>query len=203
MIEEEQNKHDDRELRRSQNLSTHIDADDVKYAHDDHKSQSNASLTTTAFINDNNNQQHQAPLDINAIADDVEAMKYFEGDNTNTIKQRLKRSIKKAKKGQWRKADAALGDGAIVDLNINDNWTKTQSKFPASTPITPIPTTTRPKWHLKQTEIAPILNKLPQQRCGGNSSIINDILFWAINNNNIHGFQNALSNLARTMNNIG
>ena len=27
------------------------------------------------------------------------------------------------------KADAAMNDGAIINLNINDNWTKTQSKF--------------------------------------------------------------------------
>ena len=113
----------------------------ISHAATNNPAQSN---TTTSFINDNQTTQHQTPLDINAIANDVEGMKYYEGDDTNTIKQRLKRCIKKVKKGQWRKADAALGEGASLDLNVNNKWTKTYNKFPDATPIKPIPTTNHP-----------------------------------------------------------
>ena len=49
-------------------------------------------------------------------------MKYFEDDDEYIIRNRIKRCITKAKRRQWKKADAALGATALVDLNINKGW---------------------------------------------------------------------------------
>ena len=96
IIENEQQKHNDRELRRSNNnqsnasTSTNID---------DHK-QSNPS-----FINDTQPTRYTEPLDLNSIANTAQQMKYYDNDSENTIKNRIRRCLNKAKKGQWKKAD--------------------------------------------------------------------------------------------------
>ena len=126
-------------------------------------------------------------------------MKYYNKNTEDTIKYRLRRCIKKAKKGQWKKADAALGDGAIINLHINNNWQKTQSKFVPAQPITS-PTASKPQqWHLKDNQIHNILKNIPPQSTGGNSAINNDIILWAINNNNVSNIEGSLSKLAKSM----
>ena len=62
-------------------------------------------------------------------------MKYFEDDDEYMIKSRIKRCITRAKRGPWKKADAALIDAALIDLNINDDWNKTQSRCTTSPAI--------------------------------------------------------------------
>ena len=73
-------------------------------------------------------QQNKDPVDLNATADDVDNMKYYEDDDEYIIRNGIKKYIQKAKKREWKKADAALGENALVDLNVNDNWNEVQSK---------------------------------------------------------------------------
>ena len=196
MIEQEQNKHNERELRRINNLNR---------SNNDKPIRSNTNPTeqkyadSNTFINDTQSQPFADPLDLNAIAHSAQRMKYYEDDTEKTIKQRIKRSIKKAKKGQWKKADTALGDGAVVNLYINNNWKKTQNKFVDPQPIPITNNSTKSSWNLTPKEVHNILKNIPPQSAGGNSAINNDIILWAINNDNVSDIVGVITKLAKTM----
>ena len=170
IIEQEQNKHNERELRRINNLSP--------------ATQNAINPTTTApnpteqkypenntFINNLRSPPYTEPLDFNAIAQSAQRMKYFEDDAETTIKSRIRRCIKKAKKGQWKKADTALGDEAIINLHINNNWEKTQNKFVAPQPMPASNNAPQSKWNLTSKEVHSIIKNIPQQSTRGNSAI--------------------------------
>ena len=126
-------------------------------------------------------------------------MKYYEDDTNHTVKNRLRRCIKRAKRGQWKKADAALGDGVIIDLNINDNWNKTKSKFVSIQPIKRIFPEPKSQWNLDAESIHKILDNIPSKSCGGNVAICNDVIEWAIKNNALYGIEQAFTTLAKAM----
>ena len=142
MIEYEQQKHNDRELRRNNNITNDNNAHNGSCStprnissEDDQKQILDTNTQTRTaqhiFVDSTRSSPYQEPIDLNAVANNVQQMKYYHDDSENTIKQRIRRSIKKAKKGQWKKADMALDDGAIINLHINNNWNKTQQKFVA------------------------------------------------------------------------
>ena len=200
MIEREQDKHDQRELRRiknMQNVDSKIDVvDEIKC---EQKICGTKNLNSSHFINDVTMNRHKMPADINSIAINVSNMKYYDDDDVGTIKHRMKRCIKKAQRGQWKKADSALGEGAIVDLNINDNWSKTKSKFPKAQPITRQYPEPKSKWHLNAKEVHEILLRIPSKSCGGNVAISNELLTWAIKHDAVYGFESAIISLSKAM----
>ena len=62
-------------------------------------------------------------------------MKYYDTDFKGNILRRLKRCKNLAAAGYWSKADRALHDTTISDLNFTGNFDKLQSKFSRKPPI--------------------------------------------------------------------
>ena len=107
MIDNEQDKHDDRELRRINNMKQQnqdqYDSDNDQQT-EESKQQSPASNTATTgtrtpFVNTTQVQPHLDPVDINAIAENAENVKHFEDDDEHVIRNRIKRCITKAQRG--------------------------------------------------------------------------------------------------------
>ena len=134
IIEYEQQKHNDRELRRNNNILNNNSNNMLTFEDDqkqitEHEHNNNATNQQHCFVDSTRPSPYREPIDLNAVANNVQNMKYHHDDDENAVKQRIRRCTKKAKKGQWKKADMALDDGAIINLHINNNWDKTQSKF--------------------------------------------------------------------------
>ena len=89
----------------------------------------------------------------NKLAQNINNITYGEYDKTINIKQRIKRCIKECRKGRFKKGDDALNDGVIVDLNVNGNWNKTQSKFPKENKIIKTHKNIKSEFNLKQDQI--------------------------------------------------
>ena len=128
MLECEQQKRNDRELRRSNNIlqqqsssndtpsdpnAMNATSADCKYPCQDDLKQAtttnNHSCNQNLFINDTQPTRYNEPFDLNAIANAAKEMEYYTDDDEVSIKQRIRRCLNKAKKRQWKKADAALG----------------------------------------------------------------------------------------------
>ena len=115
IIDHEQDKHDKREQRRIQNQANANNTNNNPANTDTHNNNNNApdintnhhqNAATNHFINTAKPSAHQDTIDINAIADNADNVKYFEDDDDNFI---IIKDGPKAKRGQWKKADAALG----------------------------------------------------------------------------------------------
>lgn len=111
LIEMEQQKHNDRKLRPNMsqiNQPNAPSASTIIPDADDHKA---SQIPTTQrkppqpFINQSHANKFKEPLDLNFIAKNVQNVKYYHDDDQSVIRNRLRRSIKRAKKRQWKKTD--------------------------------------------------------------------------------------------------
>ena len=97
MIEKEQNKHNERELRRNHNTSSAPTQTGRPKQQQIPESKENDNTRT--FINDTPTNRFVEPFDLTAIAKNVQNMKYYDADTEDTIKCRLRRCVKKANEG--------------------------------------------------------------------------------------------------------
>ena len=190
-------KMDDNETNNHENHRNHNTADAANKPNSYNTAKNKA--TEHNFINTNPTSHHTDQIDLNAVADNIDQTKYHENDDEYIIKNRIKRCINKAQRGQWKKADAALGDTTLVDLNVNNNWQKTQSKYTTSQPIIRTHPEPRSKWHLKATEVDKILKNIPTKSCGGNLAVNNEMLMWAFSNDDIYDIVDTIRQLAKKM----
>ena len=71
----------------------------------------------------------EGEINENILSQKINKIRYGEYDNNKEIKQRIKRCIKETKKERFKKADEALNNDKIVNLDINGNLEKVKSKF--------------------------------------------------------------------------
>ena len=95
LLELEQNKHDAQEKRQSNRILNSLN--------DDNNNDNPSAIgNVSGFINDATINPHNMPVDINSVVNNVLNVKYYGDDDCRSIKNRLKISINKAKRGQWK-----------------------------------------------------------------------------------------------------
>ena len=133
-------------------------------------------LAQNVAINETNGDINE-----NLLATKLNKIRYGEYDNTTNIKNRIKKCIKEAEKGRDKKADMALNDGIIANLYLNNNWSKTISKFPKGKEIKLRINEPKPTFNLTEQDIKKVLQGLNPKSKGGRIGINND-LFYGCNN---------------------
>ena len=121
----------------------------------------------------------------------------LKGDKSIDIKNRIKRCIKESEKGRDKKADMALNDGKVANLYINNNWKKTQDKFPEGNDIKYDDNEPKPKFNLKESDTKEILRNLNSKSKGGKIGINNDFTLWMVDNDDIYEINKSIYNLTK------
>ena len=174
-INYEQDKKNNKKNRKIQKLNQeHLEEEDVdlnlsmvQQLNDiDVKNLSNNQVVNSIDENDINKQLLQQKIN---------DIKYCEMETSQQIQNRLKRAIKLTKKGLYKKADKALNDGILVNLNINDNFNKLKSKFPRKQKITRKRPKVKPKFNMLYTSAIDIIKTINAKSAGGKITISNDM----------------------------
>ena len=139
-------------------------------------------------------------FDHNAISQKLPDSKYLDGETPMDVKARLRRCRRMVREGKFKKADRALDQGKVADLNIHGNWQKTKSKFPRAKPLQ-IENRKQitPKLRLTKEQVKAVLERINRKSCCGLISIHNFIFAWGIQHDSVYKLSEALWHLARVI----
>ena len=138
--------------------------------------------------------EHPDIINENTLNANINQMKYNDNDTRKDIQKRIKRCEKYVRSGKFKKGMNSLGEGTIANLNINNNWQKTQYKFPQEQPIQPNP---RGKCGISLTleQIENDIKNLNTQASGGNIGIDNKLIQFILIYNDIYEIKEKLKGL--------
>ncbi len=109
------------------------------------------------------------------IRKQLNILKMSDDETPEMVAQKVEKATELVKEGKFGKADRILGDGRLVDLNANGNWTKLKSKFPERAPLEPQQPRRAPKWNLSKNDMTRIIKNLRKNASGGIGAVENRI----------------------------
>ena len=118
-------------------------------------------------------------------------------DASKDVKCRIKRSIQEAGKERFKKAVQALNDRVIANLDFNNIWSETLSKFSKGNETKFRENEPKPKFGLTECDAYKMLQTINPKSKEGKIGTNNKFILWTLDNEIIYGFNKAIYKLTK------